>query len=989
MDSETWPVRAAVLAALVAAACGSATWMSTVPQVTVAIEGEGRVQSTPAGIACTPARAHHKDDGCAHTFEGHGAIVLQAIPSPGSVFVGWRGQGCGGRGMCVVEGDDEVRPTAAFEPIGGGMERAAIVGPFGSVMITGLVARKDAVYLSGRFSDVVTFDRTLATRGQLDAFVVKYDRRTDAFVWTVQMGGSDHDVAYAVDIMESGTLVVAGSFAGTASFGPVTFTAAGAEDGFLALIDDRGQSAVIRSARRYGKAGAEAFQAVVAAGSDLYVAGATTDQGGVLVRLKDGATLDWEVPIGPPGNDPGPRLAAGPHAIAVLTHIEEPLVIGDTSYVTAGESDVLVTLVDRQSGQVLWRRALGDEEANAGLGVYVDRDGDVYVAGRFGAPAAAPDRHAGSAAVSVKRLAQADGHEVWTAEVAEVLDDGFLFGTLAAGKTGLVIAATMDDGSELEASDRSRMVLAVVGKSGKIHKRRELSIPGGLFFTAMASDDEKTTLSGFMTGTIQLDGATLHAADEFAPVIARITNESTLALDVRQADASPSGSGVVREGPEGELLVGLSVLLGAGSATSPGRRVAIIGARNKASTWRFLTQESLEVTDVQAWRGKSRERIYVAGTLSAQIAGAPPWAGRTDGAVLRIDGDERAWTTIASTGDDTVRAVAPLGDGGFLAAGSFAGAITLATAPGASQGTGPTGQWTSHGSAGNSAGDTAPDAGTAASAGDAFVARFDGQGKVMWLVQIGGPGRDTATHLELSGKELVVAGTFEDKILVGGRTLAARSGADVWLARLDLAGKVRASWQAGAGRVDTVAGLSMNRSRELMVAYNARSTPDKNRRKPDSITGQESWSSPSGEPVAQVARLGPGLELRWQAPGVVDACGPSGITGVVLLDDGSAITSGGTAMREGKSCSQRTHALVSKLSAGGAPLWARSYSHAQGRTLLMGLAADAGRGFHVLAYVAGVLDLGSTRIDAGLPGRWIAIEVPPARTGAPARERTP
>jgi List-Bact-rpt repeat protein len=69
------------------------TFIRSPLRLSVAVTGNGRVTSSPAGLACS-AR-------CARVFEPGAHVRLVAAPARGWRFAGWSG-GCGGRGTCIV-----------------------------------------------------------------------------------------------------------------------------------------------------------------------------------------------------------------------------------------------------------------------------------------------------------------------------------------------------------------------------------------------------------------------------------------------------------------------------------------------------------------------------------------------------------------------------------------------------------------------------------------------------------------------------------------------------------------------------------------------------------------------------------------------------------------------------------------------------------------------------------------------------------------------
>jgi hypothetical protein len=62
--------------------------------VTLAGCGEGSVTSNPPGINCP--------GDCGESYPENTAVTLTANPGPGTIFVGWSGEGCSGTGTCTV-----------------------------------------------------------------------------------------------------------------------------------------------------------------------------------------------------------------------------------------------------------------------------------------------------------------------------------------------------------------------------------------------------------------------------------------------------------------------------------------------------------------------------------------------------------------------------------------------------------------------------------------------------------------------------------------------------------------------------------------------------------------------------------------------------------------------------------------------------------------------------------------------------------------------
>ncbi len=132
---------------------------------------------------------------------------------------------------------------------------------------------------------------------------------------------------------------------------------------------------------------------------------------------------------------------------------------------------------------------------------------------------------------------------------------------------------------------------------------------------------------------------------------------------------------------------------------------------------------------------------------------------------------------------------------------------------------------------------------------DAFVARLDGRGRLLWTTFLGGPGQDVGSDVEIAP---------DDAIFVTGWSAAAwgqprrafRGRTDGFVAQLDPTGTLAWSTFLGGGGRDRLSGLALGGDRIVVVG-----------------TSSASWGSPlspfAGGTDVAIAALGPGGSLRW------------------------------------------------------------------------------------------------------------------------------
>ncbi len=140
------------------------------------------------------------------------------------------------------------------------------------VALASVTDASGSVYVAGYFTDTAEFGGTqLVSAGGEDIFVAKY-HPNGALLWVQQFGGPGDDRATAMCRDAAGGIDVAGNFSGTVLFDTNTLVSAGGLDVFLARFTTAGD---LNWALRGGGASNDVAQAVAASTvvSALYVAG--------------------------------------------------------------------------------------------------------------------------------------------------------------------------------------------------------------------------------------------------------------------------------------------------------------------------------------------------------------------------------------------------------------------------------------------------------------------------------------------------------------------------------------------------------------------------------------------------------------------------------------------------------------------------------------------------------------------------------------------
>ncbi len=197
------------------------------------------------------------------------------------------------------------------------------------------------VYVAGTFAGTGTFGTNVMTATGSDMFLLKFDLSGN-LVWARKAGGSADDHGHAVATDPSGNVYVTGHFSSTdAIFGANQIASVGQDDVFTAKYDGNGNALWVR---RAGGSGFDVGNAIFADAGGVYVTGGHTT--------------------------PGAEF-------------------GGTNLVAVGGLDAFTVRYDA-NGNVLWARNGGGTGFDEGKGIGADGTG-VYVTGFFFSTQAAFD----------------------------------------------------------------------------------------------------------------------------------------------------------------------------------------------------------------------------------------------------------------------------------------------------------------------------------------------------------------------------------------------------------------------------------------------------------------------------------------------------------------------------------------------------------------------------------------------------------------------
>ncbi len=217
----------------------------------------------------------------------------------------------------------------------------------------------------------------------------------------------------------------------------------------------------------------------------------------------------------------------------------------------------------------------------------------------------------------------------------------------------------------------------------------------------------------------------------------------------------------------------------------------------------------------------SAGNVVVAGTFRSSIdlgSVTTDSAGQGDAFVVKRapDGGYLFSAAYGGTGEDAARGLAIDSSGNIILCGSFENTVTFGG--------------THHSSAG---------------AVDAFVAKLDPSGTVLWSRAFGSTGYEYASAVGVdSAGNILVGGFFQGQMSLDGHSVTAVDGLDVFVAKLDPSGTAQWAEQFGSNGDDQLYELAVDGSDAVLIGG----------RFPTAITFTESLTSAGGADVF-VAKL--------------------------------------------------------------------------------------------------------------------------------------
>ncbi len=290
-----------------------------------------------------------------------------------------------------------------------------------------VVDSSENIYVTG-FSDATFGSPIRPHYGSQDVLVAKFDKNKN-LIWSTFLGGGGADAASAISLDAAGNIYISG--VGTAvwqpqaSLHPLTAFHGSPECAFLAKLDPGGHllwyTFPIAGNRTYGT------DVKLDGNGNIFLSGSVAnspvwDQNAVVVKLNSGGSFQWGTALGGSNTDYGYKI--------VLDGLGNILLVGESMAAwgaspirayTSGQ-DIFVAMLNG-SGTFQWNSFLGGSQDDLGFSIKLDKDRNIYVAGRSYGGWGTPVRDYSGQDDAVLVKLEPDGHLIWNTFLGNTQSD--------------------------------------------------------------------------------------------------------------------------------------------------------------------------------------------------------------------------------------------------------------------------------------------------------------------------------------------------------------------------------------------------------------------------------------------------------------------------------------------------------------------------------------------------------------------------------------
>ncbi len=669
---------------------------------------------------------------------------------------------------------------------------SAVVGGTGTETITSIAPTVEGGKIAvGTFTGTIRVGETDLTATQTKSgIIVKYNK-DGSVAWAKQIDGLEMT---GITKGNSGYAIV-GNFTGTITTDLGNEQATGLTDGAVLQINDSGTVQWIKKigGEKTDKVNSIAklndgnyvvavdFQSDnISVGSQSYTQKGTQD--GLIVKLNsvDGNIM-WSAQMGGTENDSMTAVSASKdgNALAVGT-FRNAITVGSNSHTASGNADAIVIKYNNSNGDVMLSKQLGGDQVDSFDSIAGTTDGGFIAGGRFSSSNLAIKEDVISASSSDGIVVKYDqqGEIEWygtaggsnadyITSVAQNSDGTFIAGgyfggtSIKVGKYAVPNTGTSrTDGLIIKYSAEGEVLCAnQIGGTGddQIHSVFETEdgnyVVGGSFATTFQYGEQNFANNGntdgmllelkskMMANPVAIGATSVGSTSEEKPTALTYTSDGGYILAGTYKSTNFAISADKFANGEGKTFTN--------NATTNCNAIIIKYNSNDQIEWAdaITGNKDEQIYDIQE---KSEGGYIIKGhsNSSTITVGETQLQGDSAGKSYQIEYDEQGSMQKAEIINEDVTEKTQLkantSDGGWVEVGNFKGTVTI-------------GDYTLK---------------AAGSTTDGKVVKYDKNGKVQWVKQIGGNGAEDITKVVVSENDVIlVAGTFNNTFDVDGKTL--------------------------------------------------------------------------------------------------------------------------------------------------------------------------------------------------------------------------
>ncbi|MDO9577719.1 MAG: hypothetical protein Q7J16_07520 [Candidatus Cloacimonadales bacterium] len=259
---------------------------------------------------------------------------------------------------------------------------------------------ENCIYITGSFWDTAAFgDSIFISAGADDIYISKLNSNGE-WLWSQQCSGEYRDAGIALEVDEYENICFSGGFHGPTNFGPFVLSGNSYNDIFIAKLDETGDWLMLLEVLSSNNSIAvprsldlDSDNSVIITGEfseSLYfgLPSMTLESCGqrdiFLAKLNSDFTWEWTTSAGGTGDDCGNSVEVDSNGNIWLTGcFSNTAEFGYEQFVSAGETDVFVSILDSDGNWLITEQAGGNSE-DIGNALAINNSDEIILTGYFG-----------------------------------------------------------------------------------------------------------------------------------------------------------------------------------------------------------------------------------------------------------------------------------------------------------------------------------------------------------------------------------------------------------------------------------------------------------------------------------------------------------------------------------------------------------------------------------------------------------------------------